>query len=147
LSELAKIGFKVSYGEEIPWDAEEALSKTRQEPFFVIDYPKKARGFYYSEHHDKPSVLRDFDLIYPEGFGEAISGGEREYRYEKVLERIKENGDDPEKYSWYLDMLKHGIPRSAGFGIGVERFTRWICGLSKIWEATPFPKVPGVISP
>jgi aspartyl/asparaginyl-tRNA synthetase len=47
----------------------------------------------------------------------------------------------------YLDMLKHGIPRSAGFGIGVERLTRWVCGLDKIWEATPFPKVPGVISP
>ena len=44
-------------------------------------------------------------------------------------------------------MLKLGIPPSAGFGIGVERFTRYICGLKNIWDAVPFPKVPGIASP
>jgi asparaginyl-tRNA synthetase len=36
------------------------------------------------ESEENPGVLKDFDLIYPEGFGEAISGGEREHRYEKA---------------------------------------------------------------
>jgi len=44
-------------------------------------------------------------------------------------------------------MLKAGVPFSVGFGIGVERLTRWICGLKTIWEAVPFPKVPGIVSP
>ena len=147
IKELDDMGFRIKYGDEIPWDAEEALSASKKEPFFIVDYPRKARGFYYSEHSDRPGILRDFDLIYPEGYGEAVSGGEREYRHEQVLERIEESGEDTQKYGWYLDMLKHGIPQSAGFGIGIERLTRWICGLDKIWEATPFPKVPGVISP
>ena len=56
-------------------------------------------------------------------------------------------GDNPAEYKWYLEMLKDGIPLSAGFGIGVERLTRWICGLKNIWDAVPFPKVPGIISP
>jgi len=86
------------------------------------------------------------DLILPDGFGEVISGGEREYQYDRVVKRLKESGDDPEKYKWYLEMLKSGIPPSAGFGIGVERLTKWICGLKTIWEAVPFPKVPGVVS-
>jgi asparaginyl-tRNA synthetase len=43
-------------------------------------------------------------------------------------------------------MLGEGIPPSAGFGIGVERFTRYICGLENIWDAVPFPKVPGIAS-
>jgi asparaginyl-tRNA synthetase len=30
--------------------------------------------------------------------------------------------------------------------IGVERFTRYVCGLEKIWEAVLFPKVPGIVS-
>lgn len=141
------MGFKASYEEEVPWDAEEALSSKFSEPFFIKNYPITARGFYYSEHPDKPRTLKDFDLLCPEGYGELISGGEREYRYEKVVERMKMGGEDPKNYGWYLEMLKKGIPPSAGFGIGVERLTRYICGLRKIWEAVPFPKVAGIISP
>jgi asparaginyl-tRNA synthetase len=55
-------------------------------------------------------------------------------------------GEDPSKYGWYIEMLRKGWPPSAGFDIGVERLTRYICGLEKVWEAVPFLKVPGVIS-
>ncbi|MFB0557983.1 MAG: hypothetical protein ACETVY_02590 [Candidatus Bathyarchaeia archaeon] len=34
-----------------------------------------ARGFYNREDLERPGLLKDFDLIYPEGFSEAISGG------------------------------------------------------------------------
>ena len=144
---LRKEGFNVKYGEEIPWDAEKALSEMFNEPFFIIDYPLTARGFYDREDPERPGILRDFDMIYPEGYGEAISGGEREYTYEGVLRRMQMRGENINEYRWYLDMLRDGIPPSAGFGIGVERLTRWICGLENIWDAVPFPKVPGVISP
>ncbi len=140
-------GYMVSYDEEIPWDAEVALSAMYKEPFFIYDYPLVSRGFYDREDPTRPGILRDFDMLYPEGFGEAISGGEREHTYEGVLKRMKLTGVDPEEYSWYLQMLKEGIPHSVGFGIGVERLTRWICGLKTIWEAVPFPKVPGIASP
>jgi len=63
------------------------------------------------------------------------------------VERIKKGGEDPIQYSWYLEMLKEGVPPSAGFGIGVERLTRFICGIENIWEAVPFPKVAGIVSP
>jgi asparaginyl-tRNA synthetase len=124
-----------------------ALSAMHQEPFFIYDYPLMARGFYDREDPNRPGILRDFDMLYPEGFGEAISGGEREHTYEGVLKRMKLTGEDPRKYGWYLQMLKEGISFSVGFGIGVERLTRWICGLKTIWEAVPFPKVPGIASP
>ena len=144
---LRSKGYKVSYVEEIPWDAEEALSAMHQEPFFVYDYPLVSRGFYDREDPNRPGILRDFDMLYPEGFGEAISGGEREHTYGGILKRMKMTGENPEKYRWYLKMLKEGVSFSAGFGIGVERLTRWICGLPTIWEAVPFPKVPGITSP
>ena len=140
-------GYMVSYVEEIPWDAEVALSTMHDRPFFVYDYPLVSRGFYDRENPNRPGILRDFDMLYPEGFGEAISGGEREHTYEGVLKRMKLTGVDPEEYGWYLQMLKEGVPHSVGFGIGVERLTRWICGLKTIWEAVPFPKVPGIASP
>ena len=144
---LRSNGYMVSYVEEIPWDSEAALSAMHDEPFFVYDYPLVSRGFYDREDPVRPGILRDFDMLYPEGFGEAISGGEREHTYKGVLKRMKLTSVDPEEYSWYLQMLKEGVPPSAGFGIGVERLTRWICGLKTIWEAVPFPKVPGITSP
>ncbi|MDJ0270038.1 MAG: asparagine synthetase A [Aigarchaeota archaeon] len=144
---LRSKGEKVSYYTEIPWEQEEKLSRMFDEPFFIIDYPKGARGFYDMEDDSRPGILRDFDMLYPEGYGEAISGAEREYRYEKVIARMRESGEDPAKYGWYLDMLREGIPPTAGFGIGVERLTRYLCGLSAVWEARPYPKIAGVYSP
>ena len=144
---LADRGREIPYGVEIPWDHEEFLSSMFEEPFFISDYPRGARGFYDREDPDHPGILRDFDLVYPEGYGEAISGAEREYEYAKVIARMRETGENPSKYEWYLDMLREGIPPSSGFGIGVERLTRYICGLKAVWEARPYPKVAGVYSP
>jgi asparaginyl-tRNA synthetase len=144
---LMKKGLGLNQGEEIPWSAETTLSKSFGDFFWLIDYPRTARGFYDREDKDRPGVLRDFDLFYPEGYGEAISGGEREYEYEKVAGRILSTGESPEAYKWYLKMLKDGTTPSAGFGIGVERLTRYVCGKEYIWDALPFPKVPGIVSP
>jgi asparaginyl-tRNA synthetase len=144
---LADHGREVPYGVEIPWDHEEFLSAQFREPFFISDYPRGSRGFYDREDPDHPGILRDFDLLYPEGYGEAISGAEREHEYAKVIARLRETGENPSKYEWYLDMLREGIPGSSGFGIGVERLTRYVCGLDAVWEARPYPKVAGVFSP
>ena len=144
---LRSNGYQVSYEEEIPWDAEVALSAMHEEPFFIYDYPLLSRGFYDREDPNRSGILRDFDMLYPEGYGEAISGGEREHTYEGVLKRMKLTGVNPDEYGWYLQMLREGVPHSVGFGIGVERLTKWICGLETIWEAVPFPKVPGIVSP
>ncbi len=141
------LGFKVSYGQEMPWEAECALSKHMGEFFWVKDYPAGSRGFYDKIDPEDPKKLRDFDLFYPEGYGEAISGGERETDLAMVQRKMREVGIEFEGYEWYFEMLAHGIPESAGFGIGIERFTRFICGLDFVWEAAPFPKVAGVISP
>jgi len=144
---LRSHGFRASYSTEIPWEGEEALSKMFNEPFFIYDYPLGSRGFYDREDPKRPGTLRDFDLMYPEGYGEAASGAEREYELKKVVTKMKLTGEDPTKYGWYIELLKLGVPPSAGFGIGVERLTRYICGLKTVWEARPYPKVAGVYSP
>ncbi|MDW8359884.1 MAG: asparagine synthetase A, partial [Candidatus Caldarchaeum sp.] len=140
-------GEKVNPSAEIPWPQEEKLSHIIGEPFFIIDYPRGARGFYDKEDPSRPGILKDFDMMYPEGFGEAASGAEREYEYSKVLARLRESGENPAKYGWYLDMLREGIKPTSGFGIGLERLTRYLCGLQAVWEARPYPKVAGVYSP
>ncbi|MEM3488458.1 MAG: asparagine synthetase A [Nitrososphaerota archaeon] len=144
---LWKHGRRTKYGMEISWEDEEFLSAIHEEPFFIYDYPKSARGFYDREDESRPGILRDFDMIYPSGYGEAISGGEREYKYERVVSRMLNSGENPNNYEWYLEMLKDGVPPSAGFGIGIERLTRFLCGLETVWEARLCPKIPGIHTP
>ena len=142
-----RLGFDVKDGEEIPWEAEKAISMEFDEPFFITDYPTGSRGFYDKISEKDPKKLLAFDLIYPQGFGEAVSGSKREDVYEHVVQKIRSVGEDPQHYAWYLELLKRGkIKPSAGFGFGLERMTRFICGLQKISDATPFPKLPGVHS-
>lgn len=140
-----ELGCGFEYGAEIPWECEKVLSVHHDTPLFITEYPRGARGFYDREDPERPGVLSDFDMLYPEGFGEAISGAEREYDPARVIARMRESGEDPAKYEWYLQMLEELYPlRTAGFGIGVERATRYICGLRAVWEARPYPKVAGI---
>ncbi len=132
---------------EIPWEYEWLLSSLHDEPFFIHDYPKGSRGFYDREYPDRPGLLMDFDLVFPHGYGEAASGAAREHEHRRVVARMKETGEKLEKYKWYLEFLqKHGIP-TAGFGIGLERTVRYVCGLPSVYLALPCPKIPGLASP
>jgi len=144
---LRSRGYEASSQKEIPWREERILSTFFTAPFFIYDYPKESRGFYDMQDLKRPEILRDFDLLYPDGFGEAASGAEREHEYTAVVERIRNNGEEVANYGWYLEMLRKGIPPTAGFGIGVERLTRYVCGLESIWDARPYPKVAEIYSP
>lgn len=147
VEQLRRRGYPQAAGTEIEWEAEELISRDATAPFFIVGYPKGSRGFYDKESTTEPSTLLNFDLIAPEACGELCSGSEREFEYVKIITRMRETGENPSKYAWYLDVVRNGIPNSAGFGIGVERLTRWVAGLESVWQATAFPKLAGVVSP
>ncbi|EMD24248.1 asparagine synthetase A [Amycolatopsis azurea] len=132
---------------EIDWQGERIISGQTNRPFFIVDYPKGSRGFTDGESSTEPGVLRNFDLIAAEGFGELCSGGERTHEYRRLIERMRETGENPAKYAWYLDLAREGLPPSAGFGMGLERVTRYIAGLDAIWQANAYPKLPGIAAP
>ncbi len=137
-------GIEMRPNEELPWEAERLLATLFDTPFWVTEYPVGSRGFYYLEDPLRPGILRTMDLLLPEGYGEVASGGERENTLEGVIRQMQRTGEDPSKYGWYIDMLREGVSPSAGFGIGIERLTRYVCGVENIWECSPFPKVPGL---
>ena len=124
-----------------PFD--DALSAALDAPAWVIDFPRRVREFYDREDPERPDVLLDMDLVYPEGFGEALSGGEREVEYDRVVDRLQRDGIPRKQFSIYLDYVRRGLPRCAGFGIGIERLTRYVCGLDRIEDARLFAKRPG----
>ena len=130
-----------SYGK----DFEDKLSLEKEEPFWIVDMPIFRREFYDYEYN--PGTLRDMDLVYPKGFGEAASGGEREYQYERIFDRINRGGYNVKDFSLYLEFAKRGLLfPSAGIGIGIERLVRYICSLESIEYASLFPKAVGNFS-
>ncbi|MFQ6010055.1 MAG: asparagine synthetase A [Candidatus Aenigmatarchaeota archaeon] len=142
-----KLGFSIEEGKEIPWEAEKAISMQFDEPFFIVDYPTGSRGFYDKIYPKQREKLLAFDMIYPKGFGEAVSGSQREDIPELITKKLKQVGEKPRIYSWYLDLLKKSrIKPTAGFGFGLERLTRFVCGLERVEQAAPFPKLPGEVS-
>ncbi|RSM48730.1 asparagine ligase [Amycolatopsis balhimycina DSM 5908] len=147
VARLHELGHPQSPDAEIDWTGEELLSRTTGRPFFVDDYPKGSRGFYDRESTTEPGILRNFDLLAPGGFGELASGSERESDYARIVTRMRETGENPAKYGWYLDMVREGIPASAGFGLGLERLVRFLTGLDAVWRVNAYPKVPGLVAP
>jgi asparaginyl-tRNA synthetase len=145
VAELERIGVPQTGTSEISWAGEYTLSRKATRPFFITHYPKGSRGFYDRESDDTPGVLQNFDLIAPEGYGELASGAEREHELARIITRMRETGENPAKYRWYLDLVREGIRPSAGFGIGLERLTRYVTGLDDVWQVCAFPKLPGVV--
>ncbi|HIE23903.1 MAG TPA: asparagine synthetase [Candidatus Korarchaeota archaeon] len=122
-------------------DWEIPASRDHKEPFWVIDHD---REFYDREDPDNPGHFRNYDLIYPEGFGEGLSGGEREWENDRIVRRIKEDGLSLDSYRDFIEIARRGLLKpSAGAGLGVERFLRFLVGARHIKDVQVFPRVPG----
>lgn len=143
---LRDMGHGQDAGSEIDWEGETLLSHKADRPFFVTDYPKGSRGFYDREDPDRPGVLRNFDLLAHGGYGELVSGSERQSDYAAIVTGIRESGENPAKYGWYLQEARQGIAASAGFGMGLQRVLRYLTGMESLWQVTAYPKLPGVVS-
>lgn len=127
---------KAKYGKR--WEKES--SKHQKEFFWVTCHD---REFYDKEEEDKPGHFKNYDLLYPEGYREALSGGEREYKYERIKKRLREDGLPLEDYEKFLAVAKEGLIPSAGAGFGIERLIQFITGKKHIKDVTLFPRVPG----
>lgn len=110
-------------------------------PVAIINYPKELKAFYMYQNDDKKTVAA-FDLLVP-GIGELIGGSQRESRYAKLEERLKELKIKQEPLQWYLDLRKFGYAPSSGFGIGFERLVMYVTGMANIRDVIPFPRTPG----
>ncbi len=142
INQLQLKGFDIEWGEDLGVREERALTKNETKPLFILNYPKDVKAFYMKQHPDDPQRVLCDDLLAPEGYGEIIGGSERETEYERLLQNIKERGEDPQKYKWYLDLRKYGSVPHSGFGLGMERLIRWLCKLDHIRDAIPFPRTP-----
>lgn len=135
-----KCNMKVPWGKDLRTVEEEKLVSLFDTPIIVTHYPKKVKAFYMLEDSKNKDLVLGCDVLAPEGYGEILGGSQREMDSKELDRRLKEEGEDPSIYGWYLDLRKYGAVPHSGFGMGVERVVAWICKLDNIKDAIAFPR-------
>ncbi|ALA97204.1 asparaginyl-tRNA synthetase [Spiroplasma kunkelii CR2-3x] len=111
-----------------------------KKPTFLFNYPKEIKAFYMKINDDNKTVAA-CDLLVP-GIGELVGGSVRENDYDKIFSRCNELKIPTTDLQWYIDLRKYGYYKSAGFGLGFERFIMYVTGMTNIRDVIPFPRTP-----
>ncbi len=141
VKKLQSLGSEIQWGGDFGNTDETLLTADMDRPVLVDRYPAEIKAFYFEHDPDRPELALGVDLIAPEGYGEVIGGGQRVSDLETLKKRLDDHGLPHEAFGWYLDLRKFGGVPHAGFGMGVERFTAWMCGTEHIRETIAFPRM------
>jgi asparaginyl-tRNA synthetase len=138
---LQKNNFKIKWGDDLGGDEETVISNSFDKPVFIEKYPSKIKAFYMKPDPSNLKIVLNDDLIASEGYGEIIGGSQRIDDLETLEKKLEEFKLPKEPFKWYLDLRRYGSIPHSGFGLGLERVVAWICGLSHVREAIPFPRL------
>ncbi len=137
-----KFEFPVEWGLDLQTEHERWLTEQHVgRPVVVMNYPEHIKAFYMRLNDDGRTVAA-MDVLAP-GIGEIIGGSQREERLDVLDARMAQFGLDPAHYGWYRDFRRYGTVPHAGFGLGFERLVVYVCGLTNIRDAIPYPRAPG----
>jgi len=138
-----KFDYPVEWGLDLQTEHERWLTEQHVgRPVVVVNYPEHIKAFYMRLNDDGKTVAA-MDVLAP-GIGEIVGGSQREERLDLLDARMAQFGLDPEHYAWYRDFRRYGTVPHAGFGLGFERLVVYVCGLSNIRDAIPYPRAPGL---
>ena len=127
----SRYGYKVPESElgDLTTEAEKLCKNLSQDMFgseflVVTDYSAEKRAFY---HMRKNGVPQGYDLIW-KGC-EITTGAQREHRFNELRAQADEKGLAKD-VEFYMQFFKNGCPPHGGFGLGVDRLTMILLGLS-----------------
>jgi len=138
---LAAKGSEIKWGGDFGNTDETLLTQDFDRPVMVDRYPSEIKAFYFQPDEQRPEVALGVDVIAPEGYGEIIGGGQRIHDLALLEKRLTEHQLPREAFEWYLDLRRFGSVPHGGFGMGVERFVAWMCGLEHLRETIPYPRM------
>jgi len=120
------------------WLSGYAKKEFNSDFIFITHYPIEKRPMYTYEDENDKGFTKSFDLLF-RGI-EITTGGQRIHNYEDLIKGIEKKGFDPEKFSFYLQAFKYGMPTHGGLGMGLERLTTKFLNINNVKEATLFPR-------
>lgn len=138
---VQKNGIPLKEGDDLGTEGEKLLgdimAEKGYEMYWIMEYPEEAKPFYIMEKDGTPYSY-SFDLDYKGQ--EMASGGQREHRYDRLVQRMEKKGLDPKDFDFYLGAFAYGMPPHGGFGLGIERLVVKMLDLPNIREAILFPR-------
>jgi asparaginyl-tRNA synthetase len=138
---LAAKGSEIQWGGDFGNTDETLLTEGCDRPVVVDRYPTAIKAFYFQPDEQRPEVALGVDVIAPEGYGEIIGGGQRIHDLALLEKRLAEHQLPRSAFEWYLDLRRFGSVPHGGFGMGVERFVAWMCGVEHLRETIPYPRM------
>ncbi len=144
---LKKHNKPITWGDDFGGDEETVLSQAFDKPVFVHHFAAQCKPFYMKRDPEDDRFALGVDMLAPEGYGEIVGGGERENDLKTLEKRLTEHNLPREAFEWYLDLRRYGTFPHSGFGMGIERTVAWLCKLTHLREAIPFPRLLDRTSP
>ncbi|WP_440059709.1 lysine--tRNA ligase [Thermogladius sp. 4427co] len=114
------------------------------QPVFITDYPRSSSPL-AKPHRYNPDLAERFELFIA---GMEIANAYTELNdpvlqaeYFKAEEERRRLGDEEaHPYDWdFVEALEYGMPPTGGLGIGIDRLSMILAGVSSIKEVIPFP--------
>ena len=148
LDMVAAEGMSLKMGDDLGTEGEKVLGDIMTakgyDVYWIVEYPEEAKPFYIMEKDGTPFSY-SFDLDYR---GQEIaSGGQREHRYDRLVERMQKKGLDPVSFDFYLAAFAYGMPPHGGWGLGVERLIQKMLNLPNVRETIIFPRDRNRLTP
>ena len=140
-------GRELEWGDDFGAPDETDLVADFDRPLLVSRFPAAIKAFYMEPDPENPELVLGLDVLAPEGYGEIIGGSQRMHDLELLEQRIREHDLPREAFEWYLDVRRYGTFPHSGFGMGIERFVAWMCGVSHLRETIPYPRMLDKIYP
>ena len=139
---LSANGFPFKFGDPLSAEHESFLSKPYRTPFWVVGTPRSTEPFPYSIDLADPRVTRVADLIANDGYGELLGVAEKISDSSELILRLEEKHKlDDIRYDFVKDVHNAGCVPHVAFGMGLERFIRWLIGLEHVRDALAFPRL------
>jgi lysyl-tRNA synthetase class 2 len=115
------------------------------QPIYITDYPAEITPL-AKRKADDPNSLEMFQLVYGHGvenvkaFSELNDPIDQELRF-KEQEAARAKGDEEAQFGDpdFVTALKYGLPPTAGFGIGIDRFAATLADVNTLKEVILFP--------
>lgn len=129
-------------------DEQKLVAENNQQPMFITHFPKDLKYFNMRVNDDDNRVVNSADLLLPYA-GESAGAAEREFNPAKLQQRLHAsamwrqfvaNGGDESAFDWYMHAYwKYPYKLHSGFGMGLNRVTKYVLQTDDIRATTVYP--------